>query len=61
MANSVLPDGRSRVAGISKARLSWPALLPDGKLPNIWTYLLGMPPADAPGPRRLPVSARLLG
>lgn len=29
--------------------------------PSVWTYLLGIPPADAPGTRRLPISARLLG
>lgn len=32
-----------------------------GTWPAIPKMLLGMPPADAPGPRRLPTSARLLG
>lgn len=53
--------GGAEQAGITKARISWLAFLPEGKLPDVWTYLLGMPPADAPGPRRLPTSARLLG
>lgn len=48
------PAQREEQSRLGKARLSL-------RLCEVWTYLLGTPPAGTPGPRRLPISARLLG
>lgn len=61
-----LGDGKSSTArkelsGLGKARPGFLGPLSCLRQTHVCAYLLGRPPADAAGPRRQPISVRLLG